>query len=219
MGKLIDLLSNYPKSIRDIDERGIRKTDYDRAIASNFGQEYFDGDRRYGYGGYNYDPRFWQLVVPSMKSHFDLSSHTSLLDVGCAKAFMLHDLKQLIPGMVVRGVDISEYAIEHAINDMKENVQVADARALPFGDNSFDVVISITTLHNLDRNGCAMALREIERVGRGKAFITVDAYRNENEKKRMNDWNLTAKTVMHVNEWESFFDEVGYTGDYFWFIP
>jgi len=219
MGILIDLLADYPKSKRNIEERGLQKTDDDRAVACKFGSEFFDGDRRHGYGGFNYDPRFWQPVIPTIKKHFDLNSNSSLLDVGCAKGFMLHDLAKIIPGMVVRGMDISEYAIGHAIENMKSYVQVGDARELPFEDRSFDVVISITTLHNLDRNGCAQALREIERVGRGKSFITVDAYRTEEERKRMVDWNLTAKTVMHVNEWECFFDEVGYTGDYFWFIP
>ena len=219
MGREIDLLVNYPKSIRDVSVRGLEKTENDRAIASCFGAEYFDGERRHGYGGFKYSPRFWQPVVPTMQKHFALLPNSSILDVGCAKGFMLHDLSKLIPGITVRGIDISDYAIANAIDDMKQNIQVGDAKCLPFADDSFDVVISITTLHNLDRNGCVQALREIERVSRGKSFITVDAYRTTEEKSRMSDWNLTAKTVMHVDEWTAFFDEVGYTGDYFWFIP
>jgi ubiquinone/menaquinone biosynthesis C-methylase UbiE len=132
---------------------------------------------------------------------------------------MLHDLAELIPGITVKGVDISEYAIENTIEDMKDHVQVANATTLPFPDNSFDVVISINTVHNLERDECAKALREIQRVSRGNSFITVDAYRNDEEKERMYAWNLTAKTIMSVDEWVQFFDEIGYTGDYFWFIP
>ena len=105
------------------------------------------------------------------------------------------------------------------MEDMKPFVQVADARKLPFEDKSFDVVIAINTIHNLDRTDCAQALREIERVSRGKSFVTVDAYRNEAEKQLMEAWNLTARTMMHVDEWKKFFDEAGYTGDYYWFIP
>jgi SAM-dependent methyltransferase len=219
MGREIDLLVNYPKSIRDVSVRGLEKTENDRAIASCFGAEYFDGERRHGYGGFKYSPRFWQPVVPTMQKHFALLPSSSVLDVGCAKGFMLHDLSKLIPGITVKGIDISQYAIANSIDDMKQNIQFGDAKCLPFADDSFDVVISITTLHNLDRNGCAKALREIERVSRGKSFITVDAYRTTEEKSRMSDWNLTAKTVMHVDEWKVFFDQNGYTGDYYWFTP
>jgi len=219
MGKEIDLMVNYPRTKRDVNERGEEKTPEDRAIARKFGKEFFDGDRRHGYGGFSYNPRFWQPVVPTFKEHFGLTGSSSLLDVGCAKGFMLHDLAEMIPGITVKGVDISEYAIENAIEDMKPHVRVADARELPFDDNSFDVVICITTVHNFDREGCAKALQEIERVSRGKSFITVDAYRSEEERIRMEKWNLTALTVMHVDEWKAFFDEVGYSGDYYWFIP
>lgn len=219
MGAELNLLVDYPKSKRNVKERGVSKTDDDRAIARQFGQEYFDGDRKYGYGGYTYQPRFWQPVVPTFVKHFALSSQNSLLDIGCAKGFMLHDLRELIPGITVRGIDISEYAISNAMEDVRPFVSIGDARHLPFPDHSFDVVIAINTLHNLTRPDCVRALREIERVGRGKSFITVDAYRNEEEKALMEAWNLTALTYMHVEEWKAFFKHAGYTGDYYWFIP
>lgn len=219
MGREIDLLANYPRTKRNVEERGATKTEAVRSVARKFGREFFDGDRQYGYGGFKYFPRFWQPVIPTFQNHFGLTAASSLLDVGCAKGFMLHDLAELIPGIAVHGVDVSEYAIEHAMDDMKPHMQVADARALPFADNSFDVVISINTIHNLERDECAQALREIERVSRNGAFVTVDAYRNEQERERMFAWNLTAKTIMSVDEWVAFFDKVGYTGDYFWFVP
>jgi len=219
MGKEIDLLVDYPKSKRDVKDRGAQKTPEDRALARQFGKDFFDGDRRHGYGGYNYNPRFWQPVVPALQKHFGLTASSSLLDVGCGKGFMLHDVALLIPGIKLKGVDISSYAIANAIEDMKPHVIVGDAKKLPFADRSFDVVISINTIHNLDRKECGEALREIERVSRGKSFITVDAYHNDEEKELMQAWNLTARTIMHVDEWKNFFAEVGYTGDYFWFIP
>ena len=219
MGQEVDLLVNYPKTKRNLEERVASKTEADRAIARQFGQDFFDGDRRHGYGGFNYLPRFWQPVIPTFKQHWGLQAGSSVLDVGCAKGFMLHDLSELIPGIAVKGVDVSEYAIEHSMEDMRPHLQVANATELPFPDKSFDVVISINTIHNLERAECGRALKEIERVSRGKSFITVDAYRNDLEKERMYAWNLTAKTIMSVDEWISFFAEVGYTGDYFWFIP
>ena len=219
MGKEIDLLVNYPKSKRNVDERGAEKTENDRAIARKFDKDFFDGDRKNGYGGFSYSPRFWQPVIPTFKNYWNLNENSTILDVGCAKGFMLYDLKKLIPGIQVKGVDISKYAIENSIIDVRDDVSIANANNLPFDDKSFDVVISINTIHNLEREECGKALQEIERVSRGKSFITVDAYRNDEEKRRMFNWNLTAKTIMSVDEWILFFDEVGYTGDYYWFIP
>jgi SAM-dependent methyltransferase len=219
MGKEIDLLENYPKAKRNLDERLASKNEIDRAVAREFGREFFDGDRNHGYGGFNYMPRFWQPVIPTFKEYWNLKSDSSLLDVGCAKGFMLHDLTTLIPGITVKGVDISEYAIDNVMEDMKPHTQVANAMRLPFADDAFDVVISINTVHNLDLEECGKALQEIERVSRGKSFITVDAYRNDEEEERMYAWNLTAKTIMSVDEWIKFFKDVNYNGDYFWFTP
>lgn len=219
VGREIDLLVNYPKAKRDVEGRGVSKTEEDRALARQFGKEFFDGDRKTGYGGFNYFPRFWQPVIPTFRQHFDLTSNSSLLDVGSGKGFMIHDLAQLVPGIQVKGVDISEYAIANTMDDMKPHVQTANAKLLPFENDSFDVVISINTIHNLEREDCGKALQEIQRVSRKHSYITVDAYRTDEEKQRMFQWNLTAKTIMHVDEWIQFFKEVGYTGDYFWFIP
>jgi ubiquinone/menaquinone biosynthesis C-methylase UbiE len=219
MGIEIDLLEHYPKAKRNLEERAKQKTEEDRKVARRFDREFFDGDRRNGYGGFSYMPRFWQPVIPTFQNHWGLTESSSVLDVGCAKAFMMHDLAELIPGITVKGIDISQYAIENAIEDMRPHVQVADATNLPFADNSFDIVISVNTVHNLDREGCAKALREIERVSKKGSFVTVDAYRNAEEKERMYNWNLTAKTIMSVEEWVEFFKEVRYTGDYYWFIP
>ena len=219
MGKEIDLMVNYPRSKRNVEDRGEKKTDKDRELARKFGEEFFDGHRDHGYGGFSYSSRFWEPVIPTFQSHFNLTDKDKILDVGCAKGFMLHDFNRLIPGISLTGIDISEYACAHAIDSVKDRVQVADAADLPFDDNSFDVSISITTIHNLDLDLCGKALQELERVSRRGSFVTLDAYRNDEEKDRMEAWNLTAKTMMHVDEWKLFFQDVGYTGDYYWFIP
>jgi len=219
MGREIDLLVHYPKTKRDVAERGQTKSEADREIARKFGREFFDGDRRHGYGGFSYQPRFWQPVIPTLREHFRLKTGMSLLDVGCAKGFMLHDLRAMIPGIQVAGVDVSEYAIDNSLASVREFLRTANATSLPFADHSFDVVVSINTIHNLDRDDCAQALREIQRVSRGKAFVTVDAFRTAEEKERMFAWNLTARTIMSVDEWVAFFAATGYTGDYYWFIP
>ena len=219
MGKEIDLLKNYPKTKRDPLKRAQEKTEKDREIARKFGKEFFDGERKHGYGGFSYNPRFWEPVIPTFKEYWNLNSTSSVLDIGCGKGFMLYDLKRSIPDIKIKGIDVSEYAIKNSMKEVKQDLLVADARKLPFLDNSFDVVISINTIHNLELEDCGTALREIQRVSKKNSFITVDAYRNEEEKELMYAWNLTAKTIMSVDEWIKFFAKNGYTGDYFWFIP
>lgn len=219
MGKEIDLLKNYPKTKRDTLERANKKTEKDREIARKFEKEFFDGERRHGYGGFNYNPKFWQPVIPTFVDYWKLNSKSSVLDVGCAKGFMLYDIKKLIPGIKVSGIDISHYAVNSADEKISKFLQVGNAKSLPYEDNSFDFVISINTIHNLDKEECGMAIREISRVSKINSFITVDAFRTEEEKRRMFEWNLTAKTILSVDEWKKFFNQNNYTGDYFWFIP
>lgn len=214
----IDLLDHYPRSKRPIEERGKNISEKHRKTARKFGKDFFDGDRLLGYGGYSYHPRFWQETVKRFRDYYKLDKNASVLDVGCAKGFMLHDFKQLFPDLTIAGIDISLYAIENAIEYIRPYIQVGNASELPYPDNSFDLVISVNTIHNLPLEQCKKALQEIERVSRLHSFITVDAWRNDEEKERMLKWNLTAQTYMHVNEWKLLFEEVGYTGDYYWFI-
>jgi len=214
----INLLDRYPRSKRPIDERGRLITEVHRSIARKFDVEYFDRDRLTGYGGYNYHPRFWTETVQRLRDHYGLAEDAWVLDVGCAKGFMMYDFKKLMPDLNIRGIDISRYAYEHANDEMQQNIQIADAKELPFENDSFDLVIAINTIHNLPLDECKQSLREIQRVTRKDAFVMVDAWRNEEEHERMLKWNLTALTYMHVDDWKRLFDETGYVGDYWWFI-
>ena len=218
MAQEIDLMSSYPRPKRNVEARGQKKTESDRLLARQFGEAFFDGERSHGYGGFSYNPRFWTPVIPTFKEHFDLTADSRVLDVGCAKGFMMYDFSKAIPGITMKGVDISGYAIANGIEDMRPHMLAADCKALPFEDKTFDLVISINTIHNLNLDDCVTALHELERVAH-RAYLTVDAYRNEIEKERMYSWNLSAKTIMSVDEWIRLFAEVGYTGDYYWFIP
>lgn len=220
MGREVNLLDRYPQSKRTgkVGERAVLVTEEQRAISCQFGWQYFDGDRMYGYGGYQYHPRFWQGVVERIRDYYALAPDANLLDVGCAKGFMLHDFKELMPDLTVAGIDVSEYAIHNAMESVKSSLAVGNASDLPYQDKSFDLVTAINTVHNLPLDKCKQALREIERVSRKHAFVQVDAYRTPEEKERLERWVLTCKTYMHVDEWRVLFAEVGYTGDYYWFI-
>lgn len=213
----INLLDLYPRSNRPIEERAKLVTVEHRQAAGEFGREYFDGSRLSGYGGYRYDGR-WKLVVKRIAEYYNLAADSSVLDVGCAKGFLMQDFKSLMPNLTVAGVDISRYAIEQADETIKPFLRVASAEELPFEDKSFDLVLSINTIHNLPLEECKRALQEIQRVSRSHAFVTVDAWRTEEERERLIQWNLTALTYMHADDWKELFREVGYTGDYYWFI-
>jgi ubiquinone/menaquinone biosynthesis C-methylase UbiE len=219
MGIEIDLLRNYPRTKRNLAERESLKTPENRALARQFGKDYFDGSRETGYGGFSYNSRFWQPVIPDLVEHFGITPESAILDVGCGKGFMLFDFQQLVPGVTVSGIDVSQYAIDNSVPEVRSHLSLGNATQLPFEDKSFDFVFAINTIHNLEPEPCARALREIQRVARVGSFITVDAYRDASEKRRMYAWNLTAETIMSVEEWVGFFDDAGYTGDYFWFIP
>ena len=218
MGKEINLLEFYPVSNRPIDERGDQVTEKDRAIARKFDIEYFDGDRLTGYGGYSYHPRFWTDTVAHIKDFYHLDDNSKILDIGCAKGFMMHDLSLLIPGAEIKGVDVSNYAKENSIESMQDNIVVANANNLPFPDDYFDLVIAINTLHNLPLIDCKQAFREISRVTDKDSFVMNDAWRDAKGEENMLKWNLTALTYMSCDDWVQFFDSVGYKGDYYWFF-
>jgi SAM-dependent methyltransferase len=214
----VNLLDRYPKSKRPIQQRGREITAEHRAVAREFGQSYFDGDRLTGYGGYHYHPRFWHDTVRRIAAYYDLSPTARVLDVGCAKGFMLWEFRQYLPELHLAGLDVSSYALEHAIAEVAPLLEQGCASRLPFEDDAFDLVISINTIHNLPPEPCKQALREIQRVSRRHAFVTVDSWRNEQQRQQLLQWNLTALTYMHADDWVQLFAEVGYGGDFYWFL-
>lgn len=215
----IDLLKNYPRPKRNLEKRQSDKSAEVVKIARKFGEQFFDGDRKFGYGGFSYNPKYWETVVRDFVEYYKLKPNAKILDVGCAKGFMLYDFKRQFPKMDVFGIDISEYAIENSLEEVKNYLQVGNAKKLEFEDNYFDLVISINTIHNLDLDDCLTSIKEISRVSKANSFITVDAYNTDEEKNRMFMWNLTAKTIMSVRDWKGTFKKIGYNGDFYWFIP
>ena len=182
-------------------------------ISKQFGKDYFDGDRKYGYGGYKYDGR-WRPFAEKLISHYGLKPGHKVLDIGCGKGFLVYDFMKALPGLEVAGIDISEYAIANAMEEVRPLVKVANATDLPCPDRSFDLVVSINTLHNLYLPDLFKALREIERVGRQHRFIVMDSYRNEREKVNLLYWQLTCECFFTPAEWEWIFHQTGYSGDW-----
>ena len=182
-------------------------------IAKQFGRDYWDGDRKFGYGGMRYDGR-WRVVAENMARHYGLKAGDRVLDVGCGKAFLLYEFTQVVPGIEVRGLDVSPYAVENAKEEVRPFLQVGHASHLPYEDSSFDLVLTINTLHNLYCYDLDRALREIQRVGRRNRYIVVESYRNDEEKANLLYWQLTCESFCTPEEWEWWFKQTGYTGDY-----
>jgi ubiquinone/menaquinone biosynthesis C-methylase UbiE len=211
----LDFLSSVHKSTkRDYRQRVL---DHDKAecaeLACQFGRDYWDGERHLGYGGYRYDGR-WRPVAEEIARHYDLKPGSTILDVGCGKAFLLYEFTQVVPGAKVVGLDLSSYAIENAKEEVRPYLQIGNAASLPFPDKSFDLVFSLNVLHNLYHYDLWAALQEMERVGRGGKYLVVETYRNEREKVNLLYWQLTCRAFHTPQEWEWLYKQAGYTGDH-----
>lgn len=198
---------NYLARVNSVDKSQVAKK------AIKWGYDYWDGSRDTGYGGYYYDGR-WKRVAKKLIKNYKLKNNMKVLDVGCGKGFLLHDLKQELPSLNVYGLDISKYALQKALPDVRKNCKLGSAEKLPFKSNYFDLVISINTLHNLYNYQLVNALREISRVGKKKSFICVEAYRNEKEKMNLLYWQLTCRAFFTPKEWQFLFKENNFNGDF-----
>ena len=216
--KKFNLLQTPEKLLRDTSLRSKNKAQ-NKLQALKFGQEYFDGAREQGYGGYHYDGR-WVSVAKRLAKRYRLSSKSNFLDVGCAKGFLMHDLTDICPGINVRGIDISTYARESAWGEMKSQIDIGSCVSLPYPDDYFDASVAINSIHNVAENDCVKALAELTRVTKNKnnIFVQVDAFSNETELQLFEEWVLTAKTYKKPADWIKLFKKVGYQGDYFWTI-
>ncbi len=214
MGKLVNIVTPLHKRARR-DYLGRMADDKVQCMtkAREYEFDYWDGHRRYGYGGYKYDGR-WKVVAEKLIDIYNLTSDAKILDVGCGKAHLLYELKQLLPEAEVCGIDISRHGVGDAPEVIRENLLCRRAQdPYPWGDNYFNLVISLATLHNLRIFDLKTALSEIERVGKSK-YIMVESYRNEQELFNLQCWALTAEAFFDTSEWTWTFNQFGYTGDY-----
>ena len=214
--ELIDFIGPVHRStVRDY---LARVTEHDKAecasVAKRFGEEYWDGERHFGYGGYFYDGR-WRPVAERIADHYGLKAGDRVLDVGCGKAYILYELTQVVPGLDVVGVDVSKYGLAHAKEELRDNLHLASATDLPFADGTFDVALSLATFHNLYLFDAIQALREIQRVCPSpRKYVMVESYRNEREKANLLYWQLTCESFFTPDEWKWCFNQAGYDGDY-----
>jgi ubiquinone/menaquinone biosynthesis C-methylase UbiE len=214
----INLLEKLPRGKkRDVNARATAKNDEVIRISREYGFHYFDGPREYGYGGYRYDGR-WVPIAEDMIRHFDLKPGDRVLDVGCAKGFLVKDFMKACPGIEAFGIDVSRYALMNCEPEVIGRLHLGNATELPFPDNSFKAAVAINSIHNLDRDKCIVARKELQRVSGGRAYVQVDSYRTPEERQMFLDWVLTAHYHEYPDGWIRTFNEAGYTGDYYWTI-
>lgn len=214
---MIDFVSKlHKKTTRNYLERVCEHDKIECAtIAKQYGKDYWDGDRRHGYGGYSYDGR-WEVVARDMIDHYGLQPGMKILDIGCGKGHLLYEFKKLVPGLEVRGVDISKWGLADAKPEVREFLTLAPAQALPYADNEFDLVFSLATFHNFRIMDLKKAIDELNRVAKdpASAYIMLESYRNEAERVNLMYWQLTCESFYDVGEWEWVYDHFGFKGDY-----
>jgi SAM-dependent methyltransferase len=183
------------------------------AVARRYGRDYWDGDRRYGYGGYRYDGR-WEAVAHRLVERYALPENARILDAGCGKAHLLYEFSRILPRAEIAGFDISRYAIENAPEEIRDRLFIHRAEdPFPFPDKHFDLVFSLMTLHNLELDSLLRALAEIERTGR-RGYAAAESYRSVEELFNLQCWALTCESFFRPEEWKTVFGLAGYTGDY-----
>jgi ubiquinone/menaquinone biosynthesis C-methylase UbiE len=183
-------------------------------VAKEYSSRYWDGERRFGYGGYKYIPGRWKPVAQALINEYDLKAGSKVLDVGCGKGFLLHEMRLIEPELELVGMDISQYALDCADASISSGLFIHKAQEpYPFVDRQFDLVISLGTLHNLCLPELKIALSEVERVGKN-GYVMLESYRNNQELFNLQCWALTCESFFDVDEWIWVYDHFGYTGDY-----
>ena len=215
MGRLLDIVTPLHKmTARKYIDRMVDEKVHCMLKAKEYEADYWDGDRRYGYGGYKYMEGRWKPVAEALIDIYNLSNESRVLDVGCGKAYLLYEIKKLLPEIELVGFDISKHGLADAKEEVRDDLFRYRAQdRYPWGDDYFDLVISLGCLHNLRIFELETALKEIQRVGKHK-YIMLESYRNEKEQFNLQCWALTAESFFDTAEWIWLYNHFGYTGDY-----
>ena len=208
-----DLLKDYPspKNSRKVG-KSLRKIEH-RIAASYRDKELYDGDRNHGYGGFNYDGR-WKQIVKFMCEEYELNNNSCFLQLACEKGFLLNDLKEYRPGMEIHGVELSNYAVNNSMQSVKKFIKNSSYLNLNFEDNQFDFVLAIGVVYAFNLTECIKSLKEIQRVSKGNSFITLASYENEDDYWLFKNWTLLGNLILKKDEWIEILKHTGYSGDY-----
>jgi len=193
--------------------RVVKRKLINKLIAWELEKEYYDGDRNNGYGGFSYDGR-WLKLLPDFIKRYKLNNNSKILDLGCKKGFIMKDLKTLLPGAKVYGIEDHKYPIKNAEKEIKKNIIFSNYYEVPFKKNYFDLVIGFSSIYKYNLHDVVKTIREINRVSR-KSFLTVASYSNKKEKEIFDKWTLLGTTILSKKEWLELFRLLKYKGDYY----
>ena len=204
----------HQQTKRNYIERMINEKVECSKVAQQYDEKYWDGERKYGYGGYKFIPGRWKPVAQDLIKTYNLKAGSKVLDVGCGKGFLIYEMLQIEPKLDIIGFDISDYAIANSKEEIKDLISVGNAeKKFPYFDKSFDLVISLGSLHNLSLEELSFSLKEITRVSK-ESYIMVESYRTQEELFNFQCWALTCKTFLSSKDWLWFFNENDFKGDY-----
>jgi len=213
--KILKLFTSIHKSTnRNYLKRMIDNKPFYMKLAKQYSKDYWDGSRKSGYGGYKYIENYWTPVAKKIINKYNLTNKSKLLDIGCGKGFLLFEIKKLLPGINITGIDISNYAIKKSPKSIKKYLKIGDAgKKLNFKNKKFDLAISLGCIHNLEINKIKIFLKEISRVSKMQ-YVMTESYRNNKELFNLQCWALTCESFFSPKEWGWLFKEFGYSGDY-----
>ena len=180
-----------------------------RITASYRDKEFYDGARVNGYGGMVNDGR-WAGIAKNFIDDYHLG-YSRVLQIGAHKGFLLYELFKL--GCRVYGTEISQYAAKESV----VKLTVCPFTKLPYEDGLMDFWICVSPVYSLNLPDAIKCLREIQRVGQGRSFITLAAYEDEDDIEGLmllRYWFLLGTTILTKADWIKVMDHAGYTGDY-----
>ena len=207
--KILNLITkNHKKTKRKFIERMVDNKIEAMRVARLYEYDYWDGKRRYGFGGYNYIQDYWTPVAKKLIKKFKLTNKSRILDIGCGKGFLLFEIKKILKNITIEGVDISKHAIKNSKEEVKKYLKRIDINNYKF-KGKYDLIISINTLHNLEIDDLSKVVKKIVKFSKN-SYIAVEGYRNIEELFNLQCWALTANTFFSKNEWIWFLRNLNY---------
>ncbi len=212
--KLIRLISkNHRKTKRNYFKRMADRKVKSMKVSKKYAFDYWDGNRRFGYGGYKYDGR-WKTIAKKLIKKYKLNKNSKIMDIGCGKGHLIFELSKILNSKNIYGIDISKYAKRNAPGFIKNNISCLDARKkINYTKNYFDLVISINLIHNFSIDDIFHFLENILYISK-RTYLATESYRNDKELFNLQCWALTADSFFSNKEWEWILKTNKYNRDY-----